>query len=56
MRAVFLATKALGLVSSDTSPFCIATYPVDEVRFSSGSVRGTMRLCPDDSPGRWLVA
>jgi hypothetical protein len=26
----FLATKALGLVSLDTSPFCIAKYPVQQ--------------------------
>ena len=26
----FLATKALGLVSLDTSPFCIAEYPVQQ--------------------------
>jgi hypothetical protein len=53
----FLATKALGLVSLDTSPFCIAKYPV--TAFGSDLVRsaGRSNFVPIDFTGRvgeWL--
>src|SRR6202167_4309700 len=52
LRTKLLATKALGLVSLDTSPFCIAECPVQRCCSIRLRARCGMQLCPGGFHGR----